>query len=150
MYLYFQKIFHLLYIIVPRLTSTKLGQRCCCNQNANSSSQNTLALKIYIQNTYYIGGQYFDLLFYSFPRIIVPIFGLRFFRAQIFCSITCVCEQYISKFETMTGTGRATVRTPPRAQRAPTNIPRYVFGTQCKNLLGFDDQHQGVPKKHFF
>ena len=29
----------------------------------------------------------------------------------------------------MTGTGRATVRTPPRAQRAPTNIPRYVFGT---------------------
>ena len=29
----------------------------------------------------------------------------------------------------MTGTGRATVRTPPRAHKAPTNIPRYVFGT---------------------
>lgn len=34
----------------------------------------------------------------------------------------------MEKFDTMTGTGRAMVRTPARAQSAPTNIPAYVFG----------------------
>jgi hypothetical protein len=34
----------------------------------------------------------------------------------------------MAKLETMTGTGRATVSTPPNAQRVPTNMPRYVFG----------------------
>ena len=38
-------------------------------------------------------------------------------------------EHTIEKFDTITGTGNATVSTPPSAQSMPTNIPRYVFGT---------------------
>jgi hypothetical protein len=35
----------------------------------------------------------------------------------------------MEKLDTMTGTGSAMVSTPARAQRAPTNMPRYVLGT---------------------
>ena len=34
----------------------------------------------------------------------------------------------MAKFDTMTGTGKATVNTPPKAQSVPTIIPRYVLG----------------------
>lgn len=34
----------------------------------------------------------------------------------------------MEKLDTITGTGRAIVRTPARAQSAPTNIPAYVLG----------------------
>lgn len=34
----------------------------------------------------------------------------------------------MAKLDTMTGTGRAMVSTPARAQSAPTNIPTYVLG----------------------
>ena len=33
----------------------------------------------------------------------------------------------MAKFDTMTGTGRATVSTPQTAHRQPTIMPRYVF-----------------------
>ena len=126
MYFQFQKIFLLLYMIAPWLTSSRVSDR-----RAVVIKMQILTHRIHLPSLVCIYTIHTYMIKSSSLQRMVVFFGFFLFRAQMLLNITCVCEQYISKFETMTGTGRATVRTPPRAQRAPTNIPRYVFGTCC-------------------